>query len=463
MGSPETILVCDDEELIRWSLGEYLRELGYTTLEAANGKECLTRIREEGPDLVLLDLKMPRMGGMEVLQSLRDSQVDVPVIVITAHGGVESAIEATRLGARAYLAKPFDVREVGLAVRKVLDAFRLEHEVRYLRSQKAGSYGQILGSAPPMRRLFETLGRLERVDAPTVLVAGESGTGKDLVARAIHEHGPRKAGPFMEVDCASLPEHLIESELFGHEAGAFTGARGTKRGLFEVARGGTLFLDEIGELAIGMQAKLLRALEGRRFKRVGGVAEIPLNAGVVAATNRNLQEEVRVGAFREDLFFRLNVIRLDVPPLRDRREDVPVLVDHFLSRFNAKFSRKITGVSEDALALMMAYHWPGNVRELRNVLERIMILEAEDLVRPAHLPPEMRVGGGDSVARQCEPFVLPEGGVDLDAVERSLLEQAMARAGGNQSQAARLLKITRFALRYRLEKHGLVGTPQQDR
>jgi two-component system response regulator AtoC len=317
------------------------------------------------------------------------------------------------------------------------------------------SYGRLLGESPAMRRLYETLGRLEEVDAPTVLLIGESGTGKDLIAQSIHERGPRRRGPFMEVDCTSLPEQLIESELFGHEKGSFTDARATKRGMFEVARGGTIFLDEIGEMALATQAKLLRALENRKFRRVGGVATIPLDAGIVAATNRDLGGEVQKGRFREDLFFRLNVIRIDVPPLRERREDLPLLVDHFVQRFNQDFRREIKGVSEEALDLMQRYRWPGNVRELRNVVERIVILEPTDVIQARHLPPEIRYSQGASQATSG-PFILPEEGVDLEELERNLIQQALDRTSNNQSASARLLGISRYALRYRMEKHGLL-------
>jgi DNA-binding NtrC family response regulator len=302
-----------------------------------------------------------------------------------------------------------------------------------------------------MNRLFENLRRLEDVDAPTVLLHGESGTGKDLIAHAIHERGPRKDGPMMEIDCASLPEQLIESELFGHERGAFTDARQAKRGMFEVARGGTIFLDEIGEMTLPTQAKLLRALENRQFKRVGGTSYLTLDAGVIAATHRDLAAEVKRGGFREDLYFRLNVIQLTVPPLRERRDDIPALIDHHIERFNREFRRQVRGVSAEALERLMAYPWPGNVRELRNVIERIVILEARDVIEAQHLPPEIRFGRAGA-ARAGSPFVLPEEGVDLEQVERSLIAQAMDRAQGNQSAAARLLGISRYALRYRLEK-----------
>ncbi len=447
MAEPTTILVCDDEELIRWSLREYLEAEGYAVLEAADGVECLERLRSASPALLILDLKMPRMGGMQVLRELQAEGRDLPVIVITAHGAIDLALQATRLGAGAYLSKPFDLREIGLAVRQVLKTHRLEHEVRYLRGRKAGAYGKILGRS----------GRLESVDAPTVLITGSSGTGKDLIAHAIHENGPRAEGPMMDVDCASLPAQLIESELFGHERGAFTDARTMKRGLFEVARGGTIFLDEISETSLGTQAKLLRALESRRFKRVGGTADITLDAGVIAATNRELEAEVEAGRFRQDLFYRLNVIRIDVPPLRERRDDIPTLVEHFLARFNAKFGRRVQGVSDDALMRLQAYSWPGNVRELRNVLERAVIMEADEMLLGTHLPSELGLGepaGGPTVP--AGPYQLPPEGVSLEELERSVLRQAMERTDGNQSAAARLLGITRYALRYRLEKHGLM-------
>lgn len=463
MSQNATILVCDDEELIRWSLSEHLRGEGYAVIEAEDGADCLNKVAEFAPDLVVTDLKMPGIDGMEVLRRLREEDRDVPVVVITAHGAVESAIEATRLGASAYLSKPFDLREVSIAVQKALDAHRLEHEVRYFRGRSAGAYGRLIGASPAMEKLFATLRRLETVNAPTVLVVGESGTGKDLIAQAIHEQGPRREGPFMEVDCASLPEQLIESELFGHQRGAFTDAKTTKRGLFEVARGGTIFLDEIGEMSPGTQAKLLRALENRRFKRVGGTASIALDAGIIAATNRDLSEEVQEGRFRADLFYRLNVIRIEVPPLRERREDVPALVEHFLTRFASEFRRPVKGVTEEAMARLQAYPWPGNVRELRNVLERIVILEADEVIRVDQLPAEIRFGRNRQSAGQSTrvPFVLPEEGVDLEEVEKSLLKQAMERTRGNQSAAARLLGISRYALRYRLEKYGLSGAQSE--
>jgi len=454
--APLRILVCDDEELIRWSLGEHLRGEGYRVQLCANGQECLDHAMAEAPDAILMDLKMPVMDGMTCLRRLREADVAVPVIVITAHGAVESAIEATRLGASAYLSKPFDLREVSLKLEQAIEKDRVAHEVRYHRGKKQAGYGAIVGMAPAMTRVFELMRRLEDVDAPTVLLTGESGTGKDLVAQAIHSNGPRKDAPFVEIDCASLPETLIESQIFGHERGAFTDARQMKRGLFEVARGGTIFLDEIGEMSHGTQAKLLRALENRRFKRVGGVVDLPVDAGIIAATNRDLSTEVEAGRFRQDLFYRLAIIPIELPSLRQRADDIPLLVGHFIEHFRKRVASRIEGVEPEALEAMRRYAWPGNVRELRNVIERIVILHREDtLLRAAQLPAEVRYAAQHPGGKAVASFALPEEGVNLEDVERSLLQQALDRTDGNQTAAARLLGITRYALRYRMEKFEL--------
>ncbi|MFT4621858.1 MAG: two-component system response regulator AtoC [Myxococcota bacterium] len=455
-----TIVVCDDEELIRWSLCEHLNGTGYRTVPATNGAECVEAVAAHAPGLVLMDLKMPVMDGLTALRRLREAGSEVPVIVITAHGAVDSAIEATHLGAVAYLSKPFDLREVSLAVERALEEHRLRSEVHYLRTRDRTGYGDFIGQSPALASTFNLLARLERVDAPTVLIMGESGTGKDLIARSIHEKGPRRRGPFMEIDCAAMPEQLIESQLFGHERGAFTDARSTKPGLFEVASGGVVFLDEIGEMSLGTQAKLLRALENRTFKRVGGVATISMDVAIVAATNRNLKQEVQSGNFREDLYFRLNVVPLVLPPLRERSEDVPLLVEFFIERFNRMFGRHVRGISGEAMVLLQGYAWPGNVRELRNVLERIIILGADDVLGPKDLPPEIRyarTSGSGAGVRGC-PFVLPDDGVNLEDVEKGLLVQALERTNGNQSAAARMLGISRYALRYRMEKYELTDS-----
>ena len=447
------VLVCDDEELIRWSVCEHLKKGGFDVTSADDGVHCLEVVEAFAPDAVLLDLKMPRMGGIEVLASLGASHPELPIIVMTAHGGIDTAIEATQLGAVAYLPKPFDLREVTLKIEKAIKDTQLAREVQLLRQGRVG-YERLIGQSRAMANVFDTLGQLEGVDTPTVLITGESGTGKDLVARAIHARGPRKDAPFVEVDCTALPEHLIESELFGHERGAFTDAKQQKRGLFEVAAGGVLFLDEIGEMPVALQAKLLRALENRTFKRVGGVVDLPLSASVVTATNRALEAEVKAGRFREDLFFRLNVIRIEIPPLRARKGDIQLLALHLLDKLKLETGHNIDSVSEQALASLEDYRWPGNVRELRNVVERIAILHrAEETVRLEHLPLEVRRANNSAAAGDL--FELPEDGLVLDDVVTSLIHQALERTGGNQSAAARLLGVTRYTLRYRMEKHGL--------
>jgi two-component system, NtrC family, response regulator AtoC len=455
------ILVCDDEKLIRWSLSEHLKKEGYDVALAEDGEQALAAIEQAPPDALVLDLKMPKIDGMSVLRKLYDDGNAFPVIVITAHGALDSAIEATKLGAAAYLSKPFDLREVSLQLEKVLEKSRLESEVRYLRDRATSGYEKMIGESPAMKKVFETLKRLESVDAPTVLISGESGTGKDLVAQAIHSRGPRKNKPYMEIDCASMQETLIESELFGHEKGSFTDARTTKKGLFEVAAGGVIFLDEIGEMTAGTQAKLLRALENRKFKRVGGTVDIQLDAAVIAATNRDLKAEVKSGRFREDLFFRLNVVPIEIPPLRKRTQDVEAITLALVERTAKDLGRQIPGVASDALEALRTYAWPGNVRELRNVVERIVILKQHDeAIQLDELPDEIRVtrhgstSGGSGGFAGCPYELLPDG-VDLAAVERGLVEQALDRCKGNQTQAAKLLSISRFALRHRIDRYGL--------
>jgi two-component system, NtrC family, response regulator AtoC len=441
------LLVCDDEEIIRWSLSQYFRKVGYEVTEASDGKEGLLRVAESVFDLVVTDLKMPNMAGLEFLRELRCQGYEMPAIVLTAYGAVQSAVEATQLGAVRYIGKPFELKEVHEAVDNALTSHRVDIDTE---TSSAG-YGSLIGVAPKMLDLFRILERLEDIPMPTVMITGESGTGKGLVARAIHAKSTCMTGPLVQVDCASLPEQLIESELFGHERGAFTDAKALKRGMFEVANGGTIFLDEIGEMSIAMQARLLRVLEERTFRRVGGTATLQFNAAVVAATNVDLRAAVANGSFREDLYFRLGVIQLEVPPLRERWEDLPLLVRHFVDEYSRAYRKNVEEITGRALAKLADYSWPGNVRELRNVIERIIILEAKQKIDVEQLPPEIRFG--KAVGKGTFAYILPEEGVDLEAVERGLIEQAMDRTGGNQSAASRLLGITRYALRYRLEKY----------
>jgi len=449
------VLVCDDEELIRWSLQTHLKGEGYEVATVEDGQQALDAIAASTPDALIMDLKMPRLDGMTALRRLRETEPTLPVIVITAHGAVDSAIEATKLGASGYLSKPFDLREVSLQLEKVLDANRLETEVRYHRDRTKQGYEKLVGDSPAMKKVFEMLKRLETVDAPTVLITGESGTGKDLVAQAIHARGPRRDKPYMEIDCAAMPETLIESELFGHEKGSFTDARQQKRGLFEVAKGGVIFLDELGEMTLATQAKLLRALENRRFKRVGGTVDLSLDAAVIAATNRNLKNDVKAGRFREDLYFRLNVVPIELPSLRKRSSDIEALALHVLERACRELGRDVPGISREALEAMRRYPWPGNVRELRNVIERVVILkESGEPIHIEELPSEIRFEMSSNKREGC-PFELPDEGIDLEAVERGFVAQALEKAKGNQTHAAKLLGMSRYALRYRVEKFAL--------
>ena len=449
-----TILVVDDEELIRWSLREGLKGEGYEILEAGSGTEALEQFKQ-GVDLVLLDYRLPETDGLSVLRDLKKLDPDVLVILLTSLVSVEIAVEAMKLGAFHFANKPFNVDDVSATVARALETTRLRREVKQLRENEARPYTlrAIVGESETMEALRQMVAKVAGSPASTVLLTGESGTGKDLVAKTIHYSSARASRPFMNITCSALPEQLLESELFGHERGAFTDARLQKRGLLESADGGTVFLDEIGEMVAALQAKLLRFLEEKSFKRVGGAADIRVDVRVVAATNRNLEEQVAKGGFRSDLYYRLNVLPIRLPALREHADDVPALVDFFVDAFNREFKKRIAGVTPAAAALLKGYGWPGNVRELRNVVERAMLL-AEGARLEVHDFGALKTGLGSG-----DPFELPAAGVDLDDLERSLVVQALRRAGGNQTKAAALLGLNRDQIRYRIEKFGLTTTP----
>ncbi|HVL66944.1 MAG TPA: sigma-54 dependent transcriptional regulator [Vicinamibacterales bacterium] len=450
-----TVLIVDDEDLIRWSLRERLRSDGYETLEAGTGAAALEQFRE-GVDLVLLDYRLPDTDGLSVLRELKKLDPDVLVILLTSFVSVETAVEAMKLGAFHFANKPFNLDEVSATVARALETTRLRREVKQLRANEARPYGlqAIVGRSAAMENLRQLVAKVAGSPASTVLLTGESGTGKDLVAKVIHYNSARATRPFMNITCSALPDQLLESELFGHERGAFTDARMQKRGLLESADGGTVFLDEIGEMVPALQAKLLRFLEEKSFKRVGGAADITVDVRVVAATNRNLEEEVAKGRFRSDLFYRLNVLPMRLPALREHAEDVPMLVEYFIDTYNTEFKKRILGVSPNARTLLQGYGWPGNVRELRNVVERAMLLAEGDRLEAKDFG--VLAGGGGS----GDPFELPAAGVDLEDLERSLVTQALRRAGGNQTKAAGLLGLNRDQIRYRIEKFGL-SLPQE--
>ncbi|HEY3044984.1 MAG TPA: sigma-54 dependent transcriptional regulator [Vicinamibacterales bacterium] len=446
-----TVLVVDDEQLIRWSLTERLTQDGYRVLEAETAADALARHRDD-VDLVLLDYRLPDGDGISVLKQMKEADPDTLVILLTAHSSVETAVEAMKHGAYHYANKPFNLDEIALLVERALETTRLRREVKALRATQAQPFGldRIVGESDAMVAIRALLRKIAASPASTVLLTGESGTGKDLAAKVIHYASDRAAKPFMNITCSALPEALLESELFGHERGAFTGADRQKRGLFESTDGGTVFLDEIGEIVPALQAKLLRFLEEKTFKRVGGAADIRVDVRVIAATNRKLEDEVRQGRFREDLYYRLNVLPIPLPPLRERRKDIPALANYYVDMFNREFKKRVRGVSSEAMARLQEYGWPGNVRELRNAVERAMLLVEGNELTLADFP----VAAGVSPLL-TEGVTLPSGGIDLEQLERSLVVQALERSGWNQTRAAALLGLNRDQIRYRIEKFKL--------
>jgi len=449
-----TILVVDDEPLIRWSLTERLKSEGYDMLEAETGGAALDKL-PEGIDLVLLDYRLPDTDGVTILRKIKEFDQDILVILLTAYASVDTAVEAMKLGAYHFANKPFNLDEVAATVERALETTRLRREIRQFRNNAAKPYGlqRIVGASPAITALRHMVARVAVSPASTVLLTGESGTGKDLVAKVIHYASDRGGKPFMNITCSALPEQLLESELFGHERGAFTDARTQKKGLLETADGGTVFLDEIGEMAPGLQAKLLRFLEEKSFKRLGGSADIRVDVRVIAATNRNLEEEVKNHRFRSDLFFRLNVLPIALPALRAHAEDVPLLVEYFIDAFNNEFRKRVLGATTPAYSLLQSYGWPGNVRELRNVVERAMLLSDGERLDARDFAAMAKSVSADN------DFELPATGVDLEQLERSLLVQALRRSHGNQTRAGTLLGLNRDQIRYRIEKFGLTPVP----
>lgn len=443
------ILVADDEKNMRWALQKALSKEGYLVDLAEDGQEALERLRTELPDLAILDYKMPKMDGMAVLQELRKSSPDLPVIMLTAHGSIDHAVLAVQAGASDYMTKPFDLDELKARVLRALKLSKLTQEVHYLRSALEQRHGRTLvGDSTAMQTVMRMVQQVAPTSAP-VLITGETGTGKELIARAIHSLSPRRDQPMVALNCGALPENLLESELFGYERGAFTGAATRKPGRLELADGGTLFLDEIGDMPLTMQVKLLRVLQEHEFERVGGTQTIKVDFRVVVATHRNLKDLIGKALFREDLYYRLSVIPIELPALRERTADIPSLVQHFVRKFS--MHEEPPAVTDRAMAALKRYSWPGNIRELENVVERAVILAAPRQIDLEHLPQDI-VGAQQVIT---EHFILPEYGVNLDEVEKSLIRQALERTGGNQTKAANVLGISRPTLIYRMEKFGL--------
>jgi len=451
------ILVVDDEKLIRWSLKENLEKENYEVFTAETGEKALELVNQELPDLILQDIKLPGINGLEILEHVKKLSEESLVIMMTAYGDVNTSVKAMKLGAYDFIEKPFDFNKLKLTVAKALETVDLKKEVHVRRRQQKAHYGieNIVGKTDVMEVIFRMVHKIAQSDATTVLLQGESGSGKDLVARAIHYQSTRTSKPYMEVNCTSLPETLIESELFGHEKGAFTDAKAMKKGLFELADGGTVLLDEIGDMPLNTQAKLLRVIENKAFKRLGGVKDIVVNVRIIAATNKDLREASAKGAFREDLYYRLKVFPIFLPSLVDRKEDIPLLVQYFIQQFNREFKKNVKGVSPETLKMLMDYHWPGNVRELKNVIERAIILESDEMILPEHLPPEI-ISPEESLHGNEDAIRLPKKGVSLNDLEKDLIKQALVAARGNQVRAAKLLGLSRDTLRYRMKKYDLL-------
>ncbi|RKY00626.1 hypothetical protein DRP77_11170 [Candidatus Poribacteria bacterium] len=445
------ILVVDDEESQRLMLKKILKREGYEVETAASADEALRIFEEKPVDLMITDIRMPRMSGRELLRRAKEIDPDVPIILITAYAELKDAVEmVTHEGAFYYFEKPIDVSKMLEEVRRALKLREIERgEER--REEEIPRFEGIVGESPKMLKLYREMAKIILRGPDTILITGESGTGKELVARAIHRYGRRKGGEFVAVNISAIPPTLLESELFGHERGAFTDAKTRKIGLFEEADGGTIFLDEIAEIDTNLQAKLLRVIEEREFQRVGGVKPIKVDLCIIAATNKNLEREVREGRFREDLYYRLNVIRLHIPPLRERKEDIPLLVEYFLERFAEQYNAEPKRITPRALSLLRRYDWPGNVRQLENVIHRAFIMSESDVIDVDDLPEEIKTGG------EVSPFMIeiPEEGISLEEVEKQLILAALQKAKGNQVEAARLLGISRRRLQYRMEKYGI--------
>jgi two-component system, NtrC family, response regulator AtoC len=446
------VLVVDDEENLRLVVRTFLKREGYEVEVAASGEEALALVEKFGPDVILTDVRMPKMGGLDLLATLKAKGNECTVIVMSAYGNVDLALEAMKAGAYDYIQKPFKAEEVVLTLRKAEERESLRRENRALRQEirKENLFEDLLAKSPPMRAIFKTVSKIAEYKT-TALITGESGVGKELIARAIHRRGGRRGGPFVAVNCGAIPETLLESELFGYKKGAFTDATADRTGLFEQANHGTLLLDEIGELPLALQVKLLRVLQEETIRRLGDSKDIKIDVRILAATHRDLQAETKAGRFREDLYYRINVLPIAIPPLRDRREDVPLLIDHFVARNNARFGTNIRGVDTEARRLLMEYGWPGNVRELENTIERAMVLAEKDTIGADDLPERVRE------AKDPIQLHLTSGELSIKktarVIEEILIRRALTKTKGNRTRAAEVLEISHRALLYKIKDY----------
>jgi two-component system response regulator PilR (NtrC family) len=460
------ILVVDDEQSIREFLDIMLRKEGYEVTLAEDGEQASDLLKKKSFDMIISDLQMPKMTGLELLKFAKDNYPNVTFLMITAFGTTETAVEAMKMGAYDYLTKPFKIDEVRILIQNALRAQSLEVENRTLKKElvKEYSFTNLIGNSEPMHRIYDMIKRV--ASGPTnILILGESGTGKEMIAKAVHYNSPYKDKPFITVNCGAIPESLMESEMFGHKKGSFTGAIADKQGLFEVANGGTLFLDEVGELPLSIQVKLLRSIQERVIRRVGGTDDIKIEVRLVAATNRDLEDMVKKGTFREDLYYRLNVIQIKAPPLRDRKDDVPTLARHFLKKYNERLNKTVNGISEEAMASLKSYSYPGNVRELENIIERTVALEAGATILPESLPPFVQTPTGRKLASAYE-IEITDTGIDLERIveqiEKELLIKAIHKTNGVKKKAAKLLGISFRSMRYRVDKYNLGSADDEE-
>lgn len=450
------ILIVDDEKLIRWSLEKELTKSGYRVFTAEDGKIGWTIFCEERPAVIFLDYKLPGLSGIELLQKIRERDQNCPVIMITAHGGIETAVAAMKAGAFDYITKPFNIEEINLLVHKALEVYFLREKIESQIAEKREKWGieSIIGNSKATLELKEKIKKIATSQSSTILIQGESGTGKELVARAIHFESNRASEPFVAVNCSAIPDTIFESELFGHEKGAFTDAINKHQGYFELADGGTIFLDEISEMNYNMQAKFLRVIEEKSVRRVGGNENISVDVRIVAATNQDLETLVNQGKFREDLYYRLNVVTVSLPPLRRRETDVILLADYFLKKYNQEFKKEFSYIDEKAKEILLQHNWPGNVRELKNLIERIVLMNQGNTIRPEHLH-EINQSYRNNNNGFLKNIEIPESGIDLEEIELTLIKKALEAAGNNQTKAAKLLNISRDTLRYRMKKFNL--------
>lgn len=461
MRSKGKVFLLDDEELIVRVLSKALRSDGYAVEAETEPVGALDKIKSWAPDVVLLDITMPDRSGLDILQDIISEGLATQVVMLTADDTSDTAVKAMKFGAADYLTKPFNTEEVKLVIGNIIEKEKLKQEVDYLRQAYAEVIDkEMIGESAAIRELEENIAKIAQARVSNILVTGESGTGKELVARYIHKFmfgsdGSWKA-PFISVNCAAMPESLLESQLFGYEKGSFTDAKADKKGLFEMAKGGAILLDEIGDMKLDLQSKLLRVLEDRKIRRIGGKGEISIEVVVIATTNRNLTEAMNAGEFRKDLFFRLSTFYLHIVPLRERANDIPLLAAHFLSHFAARYNKKqIKGFSPEAEKILVSYAWPGNIRELKNLVERFVVLENAEIIRPEHLPKWIFGAGIATDQSPTDKYILPDTGISLEDVEKDLILQALEKSNSNKSQAAKLLNISYDTLRYQVKKHGL--------